>query len=81
MSYQGWTNPQTWCLALTMDNTKEHQDFMIENYDNLEALKTYCYTKRGDIFHMAMWAWPEAYQADQVNWTEIQNHYKDKQNE
>ena len=70
MSYQGYSNEQTWCVCLTLNNTKSYQD-KAKAAPDIEELKRYCHTLRGEIFSMAYWAWPEAYQENQVNWVEV----------
>lgn len=77
MVFQGWSNAKTWCVALTIDNTREHLETVL-GLKTIEELEAYCHSIRGDIFHMATWAWPEAYQKDQVNWSELQEHYEIK---
>ena len=83
---QGWTNDKTWCVAMTIDNTKHHLDtvlYFARNKNN-QGIVGYCWEIRGDIFNMATWAWPEAVSKqslNMVNWNEIFEHYQTKINE
>jgi hypothetical protein len=83
--YQGWTNAQTWCVALTLNNHSKTQDAAMSKVrDNLEwpriaevELRNYCGSIIGDIYDMAPWAWNDcqALSAD-VNWEEIREHFE-----
>lgn len=84
MKYQGWANAQTWCVALTIDNTKEFQDKMlhlVKNEAPVNDLIKFCDGIRGYIVTMAGWAWPHGYDVMSINFTELRKHYQDKNNE
>jgi hypothetical protein len=86
--YQGWWNAQTWCVALTLNNSKYLQDyaFNIFRRHNLSdakiELKNLCNRNAKEIFYMAPWVWGDRFQYgfsfDSVNWTELALHFTDK---
>lgn len=80
--YQGWTNAQTWCVAACLNNTKAHQDRALDAVRGVvtpfgqNVLQTVCHDLRGEIFGFAAWAWPEGYNYAQVDWVELENHFR-----
>lgn len=92
--YQGWTNMQTWCVALTFDNTKKLQDKMLSTLritnefngrtpqeireKNVHRL---ILDHAADVVAMAPWVWEENRYPERVNLTEIIEHFLDKVNE
>jgi hypothetical protein len=87
MKYQGWTNAQTWCIALWFNNQKTTQDVALdivrENIDNkmtaISRLKHYTLEHLIDIWNMAPWSWSDgqSISAD-VDWNSIFEHFKMK---
>lgn len=81
MKYQGWFNAQTWCVALTLNNTKNNQDKFIELVKaghTWKVINEHCNSLSGEIYNMAPWAWPNGYNAADVDWDEIYIHFMDK---
>lgn len=83
--FQGWANAQTWCVALTLDNTKEFQDRAMEIVRQCKpqsCLRAYCRSLSLEIHTMAPWAWSIMRGVDAdlklVKWHEIYQHYQDK---
>lgn len=77
MGYQGWTNEQTWCVALTLDNNRSY----LSTAMRLRGLKVFCASLRKEIVDMAPWAWPDGYDEAYINWDELKEHYKTKRDE
>ncbi len=90
-AYQGWKNKQTWCVALTLDNTRELYERALEaardDHPDL-ALKMLCSSKKvlTEVFNMAEWCWDGHtiglklywHMVDVVDWKELVTHYKTK---
>lgn len=80
MNYQGWTNSQTWCVALCFDNTEAHLSEALEicrGENSAERLRKMGIKRTLEIRKMAPWVWVLA-NLDAVNWTELVRHYKRK---
>lgn len=85
MTYQGWHNQQTWCVAGFIDNDR----LMLEQAINIskhnlgnrpaakQGLKDLVLSKWFDVHNFAPWAWEQKTISD-VNWDELLNHYYTK---
>lgn len=84
MNYQGWSNAQTWCVALTLNNPEklQREAFSIARDYDVEAaafvLWLMANRHRGTIEAMAAWAWEDKSLRFDVNWREIAEEMKDK---
>ena len=87
--YQGWSTVQTWCIALTFDNSHPMltqaleivscTDFPKENEVRLRGMASH---RIHDIKATAPWAWDEGQSFDEdVNWNELREHYERKRKE
>lgn len=84
--YQGYTNRQTWCTALTIDQNKDANKrarLYATNDDTARAaelLEQYCRMHlKTEMYEMAPWAWdncaPEF--PSMVDWVELIKQYRD----
>lgn len=86
--YQGWKNPQTWCIALLIDNDRDLLTKAIEAVRETEyphaceaLLRKLVGSMPGRVFDMAPWAWESGDTLDLVSFTELREHYQTKQSE
>lgn len=88
--YQGWANPQTWCVALYIDNDKELLSQAIEAVKDAEEYPSSTPKVLGDVvlrakkaplYNIAPWCWDDGQSLDDVNWNELVEHYKRKRSE
>lgn len=85
MTYQGWTNEQTWCVAAYIDNDRELLPKAINygkhNLGNRPAAKQglndLVLLNWFGVFKFAPWAW-EQKTINDVNWDELLTHYYTK---
>lgn len=88
-TYQGWTNAQTWCIALTIDQTEALQIKVFEMVDKhkykeifINRLRTWVRRHWHEFYNMAPWVWDDFQDPLKglliVDWDEIWNHYKIK---
>lgn len=85
--YQGWTNAQTWCVALTINNTRQNQEYFKKRAAAISGplkprpsdavIKAYLMdlakfnTMSKQIYDMSPWAWNQGQTLEDVNWSEI----------
>lgn len=84
MSYNGWTNYETWNVALWIDNEQgmyyEARELVRDNWEDErpwtagEVLKTWIEELMPDL-GASMWSDLLTAALSEVNWTEIAEHY------
>ncbi len=88
--YQGWTNAQTWCVALLFDNDERLFSLALGALKESEGLSSVAESELLElarnnnrrIYATAPWAWCDGETlTDHVNWGELREHYQTKLNE
>ena len=84
MSYNGWTNYETWNVALWIDDEEgmyyEAREIVLDNWEDErpwtagETLKTWIEELMPDL-GASMWSDLLTAALSEVNWTEIAEHY------
>ncbi len=81
--YQGWTNPQTWCVALAFNSKltihDQALDIVNSTVDATRAaalLRSLGLAYIVDIKTIAPWAWENGKTLSTVNWDEIKEHFR-----
>jgi hypothetical protein len=90
MSYQGWKNYETWCVALWIDNEEGlyhevcdmvHSMRFKEMYEIADTLKDYIEEMNPLSGDASMWSDLLGAALSEVDWIEIAEHYKDDEEE
>lgn len=85
--YQGWKNAQTWCVALTFDNSKKLQDQVLRKvkiYKTLDMIEIQLWRmaldNQKEIIEMAPWAFENLKKPypHGINFRQLANHFLDK---
>ena len=81
-TYQGWTNYETWCVALWLDNEQGSYDYCVELAKDLDG-DTYALSERLKEMHEEAAPEVTGVFADlqnaalaAVNWRELAEHYE-----
>lgn len=84
--HEDWSNEQTWCVAMLIDNDKILQDQVLEMCENKfftaeTVLRNFCQAIKDKIVNVWPEAWPNGFVEDEVNWAELYEHFKLKAEE
>lgn len=78
--YQGWTNAQTWCVALWWNNSKKTQDEALtivrDNLGDNEGIERnllrFVLRNVSDVWAMASWCWIDCQSVTfDVDWKQL----------
>lgn len=84
-TYNGWTNYETWCVALWLDNDESSQHQMYElveeetnDYRAGDSIKEWVEEMRPDYDRANMWTDLLGHALARVDWPEIAKHYREE---
>lgn len=80
----GWANPQTWCVALFIDNDQNR----LRRAANcvrpgnavmgMNLLRDLAREQPGQLYSTAPWAWHDGQSLASVDWLALYQHYREK---